>query len=105
MPIRKGRRTPKVLVADRAYDSNPLRRNLVRRHILPVIPARSNNHRATHQDGRHLRRYRHRWIIERTNSWLQFFRRLVVRYERKIENFLTFVHLACAMIVCRRIVG
>lgn len=105
VPIRHRRRRPKALIADRAYDSNALRRQLFRRHILPIIPARRNNRRATHQDGRRLRRYRHRWIIERTNAWLQNFRRVTVRYERKLENYAAFVHLACAMITLRSVLG
>jgi hypothetical protein len=59
---------PKRLVADWAYDSNKLRSQLVSRGIESIIPALSNNKSATHQDGRKLRRYQHRWIIERTNS-------------------------------------
>ncbi|MBK8201484.1 MAG: transposase [Bdellovibrionales bacterium] len=49
--------------------------------VEPIIPARRNNKKATHQDGRKLRRYRRRWIVERTNAWLQNFRPLVVHYE------------------------
>ena len=73
---------PKRLVADRAYDSNKLRTLLVSRGIELIIPPRDKNKVATHQDKRKLRRYRHRLIIERTNSWLQNFRRLTGRYER-----------------------
>jgi hypothetical protein len=43
-----GQVKPKRLVADRAYDSNKLRTQLVRRGIEPIIPARSNNKVATH---------------------------------------------------------
>ena len=100
---RARRRRPKRLIADRGYDSNPLRALLVRRDIEPIIPARRNNRVATHQDGRKLRRYKRRWIIERTNSWLQNFRRLVVRYERKVKNFEALVHLACALVALKRV--
>lgn len=62
------RKRPDRLVLDRGYDSNHLREQLVKRGIEPIIPARSNNRQATHQDGRKLRRYRHRWIVERTFS-------------------------------------
>jgi transposase len=96
---------PKRLIADRAYDSNGARELLVERGIEPIIPARRNNRRATHQDGRKLRRYRHRWIIERTNAWLQNFRRLVVRYERSQVVFNALVHLACALICMKRVLG
>lgn len=96
---------PERLIADRAYDSNGVRELLVERGIEPIIPARRNNRRATHQDGRKLRRYRHRWIIERTNAWLQNFRRLVVRYERSEAVYKALVHLACALICMKRVLG
>ncbi len=97
------RKRPERLVADRAYDSNALRAALVRRGIEPIIPARSNNRRATHQDGRRLRRYKHRWIVERTFAWLGHFRRLVVRYERLITTYAGFFHFACAILALKRV--
>ena len=54
------------------------------------------------QDGRKLRRYRKRWKIERTFAWLGNYRRLVVRYERLIDMYRGFFHLACIMIVLNR---
>src|SRR5262245_2890134 len=60
---------PNRLIGDRGYDSNRVRAFLVKRGIEPILPARSNNSVATHQDGRKLRRYKRRWIIERSNSW------------------------------------
>jgi len=97
--------SPERLIANKAYDSNKARQQLVERGIEPIIPARSNNRKATHQDGRKLRRYRHRWIVERTNSWLQNFRRLVVRYEKSVENFKAMLHMACALICLNRVWG
>jgi len=97
------RKRPERLIADRGYDSNRLRAMLVRRGIEPIIPARRNNRQATHQDGRKLRRYRHRWIVERTFAWLGHFRRLVMRYERLVATYSAFFHLACAMLTLRRV--
>lgn len=97
------RQRPDRLIADRAYDSNPLRKRLARRGIEPIIPALPNHPNATHQDGRTLRRYRHRWIVERTFSWLGTFRRLVVRHERLLLTYAGFFHLACAMLALRRV--
>jgi transposase len=97
------RKRPERLIADRAYDSNGLRAALVRRGIVPLIPARSNNRQATHQDGRQLRRYKHRWIVERTFAWLGHFRRLVVRYERLMATYAGFFHLACAILALKRV--
>ena len=102
---RAKRRKPRRLIADRGYDSNKVRALLVKRVIEPIIPARRNNRVATHQDGRKLRRYQRRWIIERTNSWLQTFRRLVVRYERSATIFTALVHLACALTTLKRVLG
>ncbi|MBS1812169.1 MAG: transposase [Acidobacteria bacterium] len=69
------------------------------------LPQRRNNTIATHQDGRKLRRYKRRWIIERSNSWLQTFRRLVVRHEHSSKVFAALVHMACALITLKRVLG
>lgn len=39
-----------------------------------------------------------RWVVERTHSWCHRARRLLVRWEKKADNFLAFVHLTCAII-------
>lgn len=97
------RQKPDRFIADKAYDSNALRERLAERGIEPIIPARSNNPNATHQDGRPLRRYKRRWKVERTFAWLQNFRRITVRWERLDSMYGAFVHLACAFIVLRTV--
>jgi putative transposase len=42
-----------------------------------------------------------RWVVERTHSWLNRFRRPLIRWEKKIENYLAMLHLACALITFR----
>ena len=104
--VKTGKRkcgAPRRLIGDRGYDSNTVRALLVKRGIEPIIPARSNHTVATHQDGRKMRRYKRRWIIERSNSWLQHFRKLVVRYERSPTIFAALVHMACALITLKRV--
>ena len=96
---------PQQLIGDRGYDSNAVRTDLIKEGIEPIIPARGNNKKATHQDGRKLRKYHRRWIVERTNAWLQNFRRLVVRYEHSADIYTGLVHVACALIVLRRVLG
>jgi transposase len=91
------------LIADRGDDSNAARAVLVKRAIEPIIPRRKTNTVATPQEGRKLRRYKRRWIIERTNSWLQTFRRLVVRYERSVKHFEALVHMACALMTLKKV--
>ena len=97
------RSKPKRLIADRAYDSDPLRHRLQQRGIELICPHRNNRRRAPTQDGRALRRYRRRWKIERTFAWLGNFRRLVVRYERSLRLYNAFFHVACLIITLRHL--
>lgn len=45
-----------------------------------------------------------RWVVEVTHSWLNRFRKLLVRYEKKAENYLSLLFFACAIIVWRKII-
>lgn len=94
---------PQRLIADRAYDSDPLRRLLQARGIELICPHRKNRRKAPTQDGRALRRYRRRWKVERTFAWLGNFRRLVVRYERSLLMYNAFFHVACLIITLRHL--
>ena len=91
---------PQNLVGDNAYDSDKLDSELSQYGIQLISPHRRNRKNRT-QDLRRLRRYRHRWKIERLFAWLQNFRRLVVRYERYAENFLGMLYLGCCVILLR----
>ena len=93
---------PPRLIYDRAGDSDPLRERLASRGIELICPHRHGRVKPPTQDGRPLRRYRRRWIIERTIAWLQQFRRLVTRYEFYSFLFHSFAKLACMVIVLRR---
>ena len=46
-------------------------------------------------------RARH-WVVERTHSWMNRFRRLLIRWEKKVENHIAMLHFACAWITYRR---
>jgi transposase len=98
------RQKPVRVIADKAYDSDPLRKRLRQRGIELICPHKRNRVRPATQDGRALRRYQRRWIVERTNAWLGNFRRLVVRYDRSLTIYRAFFHIACFMIVLRRVV-
>ena len=92
----------KVIVGDKAYDSDPLDAELKKKFDIELVaPHKKNRVKPKTQDGRILKRYRKRWKVERTFSWLQNFRRVVNRYEYKVENFLAFVRLACIKILLR----
>jgi transposase len=93
---------PRRLIYDLAADSDPLRERLAKRRIELVCPHRENRVKPPTQDGRKLRRYCRRWKIERSIGWLQYFRRLVTRYEYYAHLFHGFVQLACLIVVLRR---
>jgi transposase len=97
---------PEKLIGDRAYDSDKLDKRLVQeRGIELIAPHKGNRIKPATQDGRPLRRYRKRWKVERFFAWLQNFRRLVVRYEYHLENFLAMIQLGCIVILLRRVLG
>nr|WP_245592642.1 IS5 family transposase [Actinomadura rifamycini] len=77
------------LHADKAYDRPDLRRWLRSVGILPRIA------RVGIESSERLGR--HRWMIERTISWLTGYRRMSPRYERNPRNYLAFLGLAAAL--------
>lgn len=92
---------PKRLLYDKAADADWLRDALERRDMQLICPHRSNRKKPPRQDGRSLRRYRHRWIVERTISWLQNSRRLIIRHEYYPHLFDGFVTLACLLLALK----
>ena len=95
-------RNLKRLISERAYDSDPLDETLKEQGIEMIAPHRKNRKKEKTQDGRKLRRYKRRWKVERLFAWLQNFRRLVVRYEYKAENFLGIAQPGCTVILLRK---
>jgi transposase len=92
----------KLLVGDRAYDFDPLDAQLEAEGIEMNAPHRRRNRKQPKtRNGRKLRRYKRHRKVERLFAWLGNFRRLVVRYERRAENYLGFVHLGCVVILLR----
>lgn len=92
---------PERLIGDKAYDSDRLDKEIMRKFGTAMIAPNKAHRRVRTQDGRSLRRYARRWKIERLFAWLFNFRRLVVRYEYHAENFQGFLHLGAAIILLR----
>ena len=67
-----------------------------------IAPDRDDRVRPT-QDGRALRRYKRRWVVERFFAWLHNSRRLVTRWERHVENFVAMLQLGCMRILLNRL--
>lgn len=86
-------RKPKLVRADRGYDSNPLRALLAARGIQTQIARRYTKH------GSGLGKTR--WVVERTIAWLHQFRRLRVRYERLASIHEAFLRLGACLICWR----
>jgi len=84
------RKRPAKLHCDKGYDYPRCRRALRRRGITPRIARRGVESSK--------RLGRHRYVVERSLAWLVGYRRLQVRYERRAEVLVGFLHLACALI-------
>ena len=89
-PRGRPRKRPKKLHADKGYDSGLCRKALRKRGITPRIARRGVE--SSERLGRH------RWVVERTLSWINRFRRLKVRYERRADVHQAFLDLGCALI-------
>ena len=90
------------MIGDKAYDSDALDAELAKRGIELIAPHQPRRKKKT-QDGRKLRCYRRRWLVERLFAWLMRCRRLVTRYETRAEMFLGFLRLACARLLWNRL--
>jgi putative transposase len=42
-----------------------------------------------------------RWVVERTHSWLNRFRSILIRWTKKPANYLAMIHIACGVITWR----
>jgi IS5 family transposase len=97
VPVEVPPNTP--VIADKGHDSDALRDELQEAGYTPVIPHRKNRVKPSRNDGRRLRRYGHRWLMERTNAWLHCYRGVAVRwsyYTFMYEGlvYLSFIHMA-----------
>lgn len=86
------------LCLDKAYHSKEIEQEIIKRGYIPHI-----RYRREEQIFRRKHPLR-RWVVERTNSWHNRFRKLFTRYEKKDENYLGLVQLANSIIIYRRIV-
>jgi transposase len=93
---------PKVLIADKGYDSDAIRDDLAERHVEAVIPFRRNRKVQPPIDGYI---YALRNLIERCFSKLKHSRRLATRYDKTSESYPGFVLIASARMWCRHFVN
>jgi transposase len=98
--VRSGRRgrprfRPEKVHADKGYDFAFCRAILKQRGIIARIARRGIE--SSERLGKH------RWVVERTHSWMNRYRRLKVRYEKRADIHLAFVLIACAMICLKQL--
>ncbi len=92
------------LCLDAGYDSETVREELEARGYEPHISPADKEKRSERKEARrHPEGRARRWVVERTHSWLNRSRRLLVRWEKKTENYLAFIHLACAQLIFSKI--
>jgi transposase len=66
---------------------------------IPHVRQRGEETRAKKRNRWHRAR---RWVVERTHSWLNRFRKLLVRYEKRADSYEALLEIACALIVSRQ---
>jgi putative transposase len=95
-----GELTRQHLCLDKGYDYPDIHRTIGKRKFINHIKRRGEEIAEKKKNPRFKAR---RWVVERTHSWINRFRRLLVRWEKKISHYLSFLYLACACIVVRSI--
>ena len=91
-------KTPQGMCLDKGYDYAEVRATLKEFGFTAHIRARGEAAQALkRQAGVKARR----WVVERTHSWRNRFRRVLIRWDKKGENYLAFLHFACGLIAFR----
>jgi transposase len=86
---------PQHLCEDAGYDYQAVYDTLAQWGYTAHLRSRSDEA----QERQEIPGYRaRRWVVERTHSWMNRFRRLLTRWEKKCENYLALVHFACAWV-------
>ena len=87
---------PQHLCLDKGYAGEPVDRQARERGYTPHVPCKTNQIPKPKHRGKP-----RRWKVERTHSWLNRARRLLTRWEKKVVNYLGFLHLQFAIIALR----
>lgn len=89
---------PQHLAMDKGYDYPTVRELVAEWGYTAHIPRRGQ----PVKEQRKVPKYRsRRWVVERSHSWFNRFRRLLIRWEKKVPNYVALLHIACAWITWR----
>lgn len=89
---------PQGLCMDKGYDYDEVRDLVAQFGFTAHIHARGEEAQKIKREAGFRAR---RWVVERTHSWMNRFRRILIRWEKLAKTYLAFVHLACAIITWR----
>ena len=89
---------PQGLCLDKGYDYKEVREILTEFGFTAHIRARGEEAQALRTEAGYRAR---RWVVERAHSWMNRFRRLLIRWDKKPQNYLAFLHFACGLIAFR----
>lgn len=89
---------PQGMCLDKGYDYAAVREILEEFGFTAHIRARGEEAKELKRDASNKAR---RWVVERTHSWMNRFRRILVRWDKKPEHYLAFLHFACGLIAFR----
>jgi transposase len=97
-----GKNAPKEhLCADKGYAGQPAQESILGRNYIPHVKQRGEEVAAKKKNPRYRAR---RWVVERTHSWLNRFRKLLVRFDKRVESYEGLLEIACALITFRRVI-
>lgn len=94
--------------ADMAFDSRAVRKICFNHGLIPNIPENKRNRKSPKRGRKRLFNaliYKERFVSERSFAWLDKFKRLLLRFEHKSENFLAWHHIAYAMVNLRHFIA
>ncbi|HXT82749.1 MAG TPA: transposase [Verrucomicrobiae bacterium] len=97
------------LCLDKANNSESEEQKLIKRGYVLHIPYKKKKGKEVDEEKTitipNLKKHSpKKWVVERTNSWHNRFRKLFTRYEKKVENYLGLVQLSCGIIIYRKII-
>ena len=84
------------LCLDKGYDFKEIETEVIKKGYCPYIRHRGEQS-TTKRSNHHIKR--RRWVIKSTNSWHNRFRKLLVEYEKKLENYFALVCLGCCIVL------
>ena len=83
---------------DKGYDFDEVRQTLHEFGFTAHIRSRGEETQAIKKEAGFIAR---RWVVERSHSWMNRFRRILVRWDKSPDNYIAFLHFACALIALR----